>query len=205
MSSNSAGFGRDGGYGFGWWGSFSGGQGGDGGSGGGVFNGTNNASASVRSSLIALNSSGTNGLGGAGSGGPILVTVPPPTPSTPPHGPDGTIGSGPDLSGNFSSQGCNLVGIADGSSGFINLFNSDLVGTLVAPVDPLLGPLQNNGGPTLTHALLSGSPAIDQGRSFGVTTDQRGHPRPYDFSPIANATGGDGTDIGAFELDATMP
>ncbi len=46
-----------------------------------------------------------------------------------------------------------------------------------APIDPLLGPLADNGGPTLTIALLSGSPAIDAGVSvLDVTTDQRGVP-----------------------------
>ena len=70
----------------------------------------------------------------------------------------------------------------------------------------MLGPLQDNGGPTWTHAPLSGSPAIDQGKSFGLTTDQRGQPRPFDIASIANASGGDGSDIGAFELiQATSP
>jgi hypothetical protein len=59
-----------------------------------------------------------------------------------------------------------------------------------------------NGGPTPTHALLSGSPAIDQGNSFGVHTDQRGHHRPYNYTAIPNAPGGDGSDIGAFEMGA---
>jgi predicted outer membrane repeat protein len=67
-------------------------------------------------------------------------------------------------------------------------------------IDPLLGPLGDNGGPTLTHALLPGSPAIDKGSSFGVTTDQRGEPRPFDFASVPNAAGGDGSDIGAFEV-----
>jgi hypothetical protein len=45
-------------------------------------------------------------------------------------------------------------------------------------VDPLLGPLQNNGGPTRTHALLPGSPAINAGSNpLGLATDQRGSPR----------------------------
>src|SRR5205823_12755342 len=51
---------------------------------------------------------------------------------------------------------------------------------------------QMNGGPTPTHALLRGSPAIDQGRSFGLRKDQRGHPRPHDYSSVPNASGGDG-------------
>ena len=66
--------------------------------------------------------------------------------------------------------------------------------------DPLLGPLQDNGGPTLTHALLTGSPAIDKGSSFSLTTDQRGLLRPVDITSISNAS--DGADIGAFEAQA---
>ena len=66
--------------------------------------------------------------------------------------------------------------------------------------DPLLGPLQDNGGPTPTMLPLAGSPAIDQGRSFGQTTDQRGQPRPFDNPAIPNASAGDGSDIGAVEV-----
>lgn len=66
--------------------------------------------------------------------------------------------------------------------------------------DPMLGPLQNNGGPTLTQALLDGSPAIDSGNPSGctdgngqlLTTDQRGYPRPDHED-----TGG--CDMGAYE------
>ena len=53
-------------------------------------------------------------------------------------------------------------------------------------------------------ALLYNSPAIDQGKSFGLAADQRGHERPFDAANIANATGGDGSDIGAFELGGTL-
>jgi Divergent InlB B-repeat domain len=69
--------------------------------------------------------------------------------------------------------------------------------------DPLLGPLQDNGGPTQTMALEPGSPAIDAGMSFGTTIDQRRDPRPVDFPALANGPGGDGSDIGAFELQRT--
>jgi hypothetical protein len=62
----------------------------------------------------------------------------------------------------------------------------------------MLGDLADNGGPTKTHALLDGSSAIDQGNSFGATTDQRGKPRPIDFD-ASSAAPGDGSDIGAFE------
>ena len=57
--------------------------------------------------------------------------------------------------------------------------------------NPLLGPLQDNGGPTPTHALLPGSPAINAGTNRGCPpTDQRGVPRPQ--GPLC--------DIGAFEV-----
>src|SRR5207248_11043125 len=56
-----------------------------------------------------------------------------------------------------------------------------------------------NAGTTPTHALGLSSPAIDKGKSFGLTTDQRGAVRPSDFPGIAPAVGGDNSDIGAFE------
>jgi hypothetical protein len=65
--------------------------------------------------------------------------------------------------------------------------------------DPMLGPLQENGGLTKTMAPASGSPVLDAGSSRGLTTDQRREPRPVDLSATPNATGGDGADIGAFE------
>jgi len=74
--------------------------------------------------------------------------------------------------------------------------------------NPLLGPLQNNGGPTFTHALACGSSAHDAGFDFsGSATDQRGFPRTFDDPLFTNAPGGDGTDIGSFELpqDTTPP
>ena len=90
----------------------------------------------------------------------------------------------------WSHSGNNLIGKTDGSSGWVG---SDLTGTVAAPLDPLLAPLGNYGGPTQTMALLPGSPAIDAGNNAlipaGVTTDQRGLPR------IVNTV----VDIGAFE------
>jgi CSLREA domain-containing protein len=62
-------------------------------------------------------------------------------------------------------------------------------------IDPLLGGLANNGGPTQTHALLIGSPAIDVGQEVGcLATDQRGIARPQ----------GPRCDKGAFEFDGTV-
>ncbi len=97
---------------------------------------------------------------------------------------------GPDAVGIFASQGNNLIGETDGSFGWVG---SDLTGTGAQPLDPLLSPLGNYGGPTQTMALLPGSPAIDAGNNAlippGITTDQRGLPR------IVNGV----VDIGAFE------
>jgi hypothetical protein len=62
----------------------------------------------------------------------------------------------------------------------------------LSSTNPMLGALTDNGGPTMTHALLEGSPAIDKGNSFGATTDQRGVARPQGAAP----------DIGAFEVQS---
>jgi predicted outer membrane repeat protein len=72
--------------------------------------------------------------------------------------------------------------------------------------DPLLDPagLTDNGGPTQTIALQSTSPALDKGKSNTVSAtsnDQRGEPRPFDDPNVTNASGGDGSDIGAYEAD----
>jgi hypothetical protein len=103
----------------------------------------------------------------------------------------GTGGNITNLAGTVISDGFNLS--SDDGGG--NLTNA----TDQINIDPTLGPLQDNGGPTLTHALKVGSAAINKGNSFGLTTDQRGYPRIYDFPGVAPATGGDGSDIGAYE------
>jgi CSLREA domain-containing protein len=103
-----------------------------------------------------------------------------------------------DLNGTFNSQGYNLIGKSAGTDGFTNGVNGDQVGTYATPVDPKLGMLTDNSGPTKTHALLVGSPAIDAGNS-ALLNDQRGQPRPVDNQIVANAAGGNGSDIGAYE------
>jgi hypothetical protein len=167
------------------------GNGGSGGSGGGVLNLTNGAAAILRNTLIALNYAGGGGLGGTNNFNQQT-------------GPVGATGVGADLDGDFTSHGFNLVGQGDSSTDLTNGSNGDLLGTSAAPLNPLLGPLQDNGGFTPTHALLAGSPALDQGISSGLATDQRGRPRPHDYASIPNAPGGDGSDIGAFESDAPL-
>jgi hypothetical protein len=119
-----------------------------------------------------------------------------------------------DLFGGGSSQGYNLIGITESNTGFTNGVKQDQVGSSQSPLDPLLEldnagqpRLENNGGPTQTLKLLPGSPAIDKGSTANtlVTTDQRGLPRPADFQNIANAVNGNGSDIGAFEVQCLPP
>jgi hypothetical protein len=105
-----------------------------------------------------------------------------------------------DWKGTATSLGFNLVGNGDGSSGFGMPGSHDQVGTAATPLAPQLAPLADYGGPTWTMPPLPGSLAIDQGTAGGVTLDQRGRARPYDQPTVANMAGGDGSDIGAYEL-----
>ncbi|MBI1766046.1 MAG: CSLREA domain-containing protein, partial [Acidobacteria bacterium] len=92
---------------------------------------------------------------------------------------------------------------SDGSSGFTNGVNGNIVGTAGAPINAWLGLLADNGGRTPTHALLLGSPALDKGSlAAGVTTDQRGLMRPFDIGSILPASNGNDSDIGAFEAQS---
>jgi hypothetical protein len=106
-------------------------------------------------------------------------------------------GSSPDVGGTINSSDYNLLQTVSGAN------ISGATGNFIVGQDPLLGSLQNNGGPTWTMALLPNSPAIDKGRSFGLITDQRGLPRIWDLPSVPNAAGGDGSDIGAFEFFPT--
>uniref|UniRef100_UPI003564C6E5 DUF7948 domain-containing protein n=1 Tax=Stieleria sp. TaxID=2795976 RepID=UPI003564C6E5 len=99
-----------------------------------------------------------------------------------------TAATDDDLAGIFSSLGNNLIGDVGTASGFTDGVNGDQVGSGGSPIDPLLGVLTDNGGATLTHALLAGSTAIDAGSNTGPTTDQRGTARDATY------------DIGAFEF-----
>lgn len=113
-----------------------------------------------------------------------------------------TTNLGGNCSGTITDDGYNLEDTSPSTCGFSSANNS-IVGS-----DPILGPLADNGGATFTRALMTGSPAIDKGKNFsGSSTDQRGtgFARTYDGPAIANATGGDGTDIGAFEVQAPTP
>jgi hypothetical protein len=116
--------------------------------------------------------------------------------------------SGPDncavLNGTLSSLGHNLEDDATpaGECGFTT------AATDISNTDPLLDPVAQNAGPTGTMAPQTSpsmSPVIDKGISTGETTDQRGDARPRDLNSVANAIGGDGSDIGAYELQSTEP
>jgi predicted outer membrane repeat protein len=109
------------------------------------------------------------------------------------------------LIANNSDENCSGTGTlnadyslsSDATCNFVGSNNKTNTG------DPNIGPLANNGGPTQTHVLLVGSPAIDTGNnSFvgGLSIDQRGYVRIWDGN-------GDGTaivDIGAYEYDAPL-
>ncbi len=171
-------------------------------SGGGIdYRGT---SLHMTNDTISSNTAGDNGGGFYNRGSATLthVTL------------NGNTANGPDTGGNLFNDEALLTlqnsivanSDADGncfySGGFVTSSGNNLDDSSTCAfnnagdkvnTDPLLGPLQDNGGPTLTHALLSGSPAIDQGKnSFCEATDQRGLARP------ATAC-----DIGAYEAGET--
>jgi hypothetical protein len=182
--------------------------------GGGLFNNDNSGShINITNSTF----SGNSGSGGAGlfsARGAVAVTN-----CTFASNPGGAIAisagslqlknsivaqsGGADISGAVTSLGYNLIGNAGGAAGFpagSPNANQDYVGTGASPINPQLALLADNGGPTQTHALLGGSLAIDHGSAAaGVTTDQRGSTRPFDEPGVSPATGGNNSDIGAFE------
>ncbi|MCL4299763.1 MAG: CSLREA domain-containing protein [Anaerolineae bacterium] len=108
-----------------------------------------------------------------------------------------------DCKGILTSAGYNLIGTTAGC-----IITGDTTGNLTDQL-PQLGPLADNGGPTLTHALNPGSPALDAGNPAGctdnagngLTTDQRGYARSVD----GDGANGPRCDIGAFESEARVP
>jgi lactocepin len=153
---------------------------------------TSSGTFSLVASTVSFNTAGDN----PGAGGVLRLTA-------------GTLdlrgsvvaensaGNFPDcfLIGGATSHGYNVVG--DDSGCGYTPGTGDQVGTRTVPIDPLLGPLQDNGGAVETHALLQGSPAIDAipATACAVTVDARGVARPK----------GAGCDIGAYEAPSAIP
>ncbi|MGN6719935.1 MAG: choice-of-anchor Q domain-containing protein [Candidatus Binatia bacterium] len=108
-------------------------------------------------------------------------------------------------SNSFTANNFNLFG-ANGYTGVSGFTPGPTDVTPSVSLAQIIGPLQNNGGPTQTHALVGASPAIDAGNPNGcvdstgtpLQTDQRGLPRAFD----GNGDGRAACDIGAFELNA---
>jgi predicted outer membrane repeat protein len=146
-----------------------------GGVGGGIYNG--NGSADVANSTLSDNHADVHG--GSIYGGTFDI------------GNSILNGGGPEniSTATVTSHGYNVC--SDAGGGFLN-GPGDQINT-----NPLLGPLQDNGGPTFTHELLTGSPAIDAG-------DPNFTPPPYydqrgpDFWRVRNGR----IDVGAFEVQA---
>lgn len=190
--------------------------------GGAIFNGPSGGLTMTNSTLSA-NIATTNGGGLANFGtatllndtlflneAPIGAGIANNLGGTPPFGPatlkntlvaGGTTGA--DIAGdNFVDGGHNLIGDI-GTVDTVDTFgivaapvNGNLLGDSLTPINPQLDTLRDNGGPTLTHALLFGSPARDAGDNFAVTlNDQRGLNRVFDGDGNGVAT----VDIGAFE------
>jgi hypothetical protein len=141
------------------------------------------SSFTVRSSTIAGNSApvAANLTGGAAVTFANTIVAEP-------------LGGGSNCSTPVTSAGYNLESAA--SCGFGAAGDKPSTDPLLTPGGPAA-----NGGPTPTIGLLEGSPAIDAGLSaVGETVDQRGLTRPVEIPTVANAVGGNGADIGAFEV-----
>jgi hypothetical protein len=179
---------------------------GDGGDafGGGIY--VDHGTVSITSGTIASNSSvaGPGGTGGpasdptgnpgSGTAGGILNAGGTVTLADTILAINNASTSNPDVQGAIQSNGYNLIKNPGGGT-FTGNTSTDELNT-----DPRLGPLENNGGPTETRALLAGSPAINAGDpNYSATgfdaTDQRGFPR------IVNGR----VDTGAYEVQADEP
>jgi CSLREA domain-containing protein len=156
--------------------------------GGGIENSNDLGGAEVRilNSTVDRNSAGTNGGGvrngnseaGSDQSNSVFLINSIVALNTAPSAPDVADGAG-----RF-----NLIGNGTGSG--ISSSNGNQVGTSSSPINPKIGALVNNGGPTRTQALLAGSPAIDAASTPDCpATDQRGVTRPQGLA----------CDIGSYE------
>jgi len=102
----------------------------------------------------------------------------------------------PDVIGAYTSTGYNLIGNLGTATGFTGTADQ----TNVSNANVNLSTLGFNGGQTPTHVPVFNSFAVDKGNNFGILTDQRATTRPFDSPTVPNASGGNGTDIGAVEI-----
>jgi hypothetical protein len=162
------------------------------GTGGGLYLGI--GSAKLTNCTVSLNRA--NGLGGGidvVQGGNLYLTNTIVAGNTDNTGAGySELSGGADIYGFVETADHNLVGNGLGCRN-PNVLIGNIVGSPSHVINAMLGPLQNNGGPTMTMALFAGSPAIGQANSaFAPSTDQRGVIR---FDLVAEMT-----DIGAFEF-----
>jgi len=144
-----------------------------------------------------------NGTGGVNDTLPMDNTIVAANQAVPAPGSTLVLHDSADVRGVIASGGFNLIGNPFGSSGWIpSGVPRDLLGTAALPLDPRLGPLQNNGGETPTMAPLSCSPAIDAGSDCVgcLTVDQIDQSRLVVVT--SGASSGKGSDIGAYELQS---
>jgi predicted outer membrane repeat protein len=143
-------------------------------SGGAIETGSGVPQVALRHCTIVSNTASGSGGGVRFNTGSATMTHCLIAGNTAPTGPDVNV-----VNGAYASATYNLLGNGT-TSGLAAGVNGNQLGTAAAPIDPRLGPLGNNGGPTRTLALLPGSPAIDAGDpGFDGTglTDQRGASR----------------------------
>src|SRR5262249_7043084 len=142
--------------------------------GGGIWSGGANATLTILNSTISGNSAGASGGGIDSSGQSLSLTHVTITNNTAATFAGGVSFAGAATIGNSIVTGNTATNAPnDVSPGATLLGNNLLAG------DPMLGPLNDNGGPTFTHMPKPGSPALDAGDNTvainaGLTTDQRG-------------------------------
>ena len=125
--------------------------------GGAIYHGSSGA-LTISQCTVSTNSA-TNGTGTLGSpsgqGGGIHRAGPEPVTLVNTIVAANTASTAnPDVSGAFTSTGSNLIGALGTATGFANGANGDQVGTVATPINPLLGALASNGGPTRTLRLV---------------------------------------------------
>lgn len=139
----------------------------------------NSGTMTLNNVTVAGNSASDDGGGISNGGGTVTLS------NSILGGNSNTGGNSPDCAGALTSADFNLIQSTLGCT--VTLGANDISGQ-----NPLLGPIQNNGGTTFTMALLNGSPAIDTAdNGTCAVTDQRGVARPQ----------GTNCDMGAFELE----